>query len=289
MKPILAADCRCHTGENPLWHPMERRLYWTDIPNGRLYRLDPATGEWEKCYRGDPVGGFTVQADGALLLFMARGAVGRWQNGALDILVRETAGEEDGRFNDVIADPRGRVFAGTMSTPKHKGRLYRMDTDGSLHVILEGMGTPNGIGFTADRKRMYVTDSRTRRIRLFDYHEDTGNLSTPRLWLETPAGDGAPDGLTVDSQGYVWSARWNGSAVYRYSPDGLESERIDLPARKVSCITFGGESYDELFLTTALAGGSREAEGPGAGALFRCKPGVQGVPEFLSRVGMAPG
>jgi D-xylonolactonase len=268
---------------------MERRLYWTDIPNGRLYRLDPVTGEWEICYRGDPVGGFTVQADGALLLFMARGAVGRWQNGALDILVRETAGEEDGRFNDVIADPRGRVFAGTMSTPKHKGRLYRMDTDGSLHVILEGMGTPNGMGFTADRKRMYVTDSRTRRIRLFDYDEDTGNLSTPRLWLETPAGDGAPDGLTVDSQGYVWSARWNGSAVYRYSPDGLESERIDLPARKVSCITFGGESYDELFLTTALAGGSRESEGAGAGALFRGKGGIRGVPEFASRVGMPAG
>jgi sugar lactone lactonase YvrE len=289
MKPTLAADSRCHTGENPLWHPMERRLYWTDIPNGRLYRLDPASGEWEECYRGDPVGGFTVQDDGALLLFMARGAVGRWRNGALDILVRGTSGEEDSRFNDVIADPRGRVFAGTMSTPQHKGRLYRMDTDGSLHVVLEGMGTPNGMGFTADRKHLYVTDSRTRRIRLFDYEEDTGNISNPRLWLETPAGDGAPDGLTVDSQGYVWSARWNGSAVYRYSPDGVESERIDLPARKVSCITFGGESYDELFLTTALAGGSRESEGAGAGALFRCKAGIRGVPEFASRVGMPAG
>ena len=71
MQPELIADYSCHTGENPLWHPLERRLYWTDIPRGRLYRYAPATGAHEECYRGDPVGGFTVQSDGALLLFMA--------------------------------------------------------------------------------------------------------------------------------------------------------------------------------------------------------------------------
>jgi sugar lactone lactonase YvrE len=286
LKPELIADCRCHTGENPLWHPMERLLYWTDIPNGRLYRMDPVAQEWEECRHGDPVGGFTIQADGALLLFMARGAVARWQGGRLEYLIRETAGEEQSRFNDVIADPRGRVFGGTMSTPARMGRLYRLDFDGSLHMVLDGVGTPNGMGFTPDRKRMYFTDSASRRVYLFDYDQDTGKLSRQRVWLEVPAGQGVPDGLTVDSQGYVWSARWNGSAVHRYAPDGAEVSRLELPARKVSSISFGGEGWEDLYITTALAGGTKAAEGPGAGAVFRCRPGVRGVQEFYSRVGI---
>jgi len=286
MQPELIADCLCHTGENPLWHPIERRLYWTDIPQGRLFRFDPATGGWEECYHGEPVGGFTLQADGALLLFMARGAIARWQAGRLEYLRRETDGEQDSRFNDVIADPRGRVFCGTMQTPARKGRLYRLDVDGSLHTVLDGVGTPNGMGFAPDRRKMYVTDSSVRRIYLFDYDETTGALTNQRIWLETPEDQGKPDGLTVDSQGFVWSARWNGSAVRRYTPDGVEVERIEFPAKKVSSVSFGGDDYKDLFVTTALTSGTRSSEGAGAGALFRLRPGVRGVPEFHSKVGM---
>lgn len=284
MQPEMVVNCRCHTGENPLWHPAERRLYWTDIPRGEIYRIDPSSGKWERCYRGEPVGGFTIQADGALLLFKARGAIARWQDGRLDYLRRETDGEQDSRFNDVIADPRGRVFCGTMPTPARKGRLYRLDTDGSLHLVLDGVGVPNGMGFTPDRKRMYVTDSSVRRIYLFDYEEQTGALTRQRLWLEFPEAQGKPDGLTVDSEGYIWSAFWNGSAVSRFAPDGTETGRIQFPAKKVSSVSFGGDNYEDLFITTALTSGTRDSEGAGAGALFRLRPGVRGVPEFFSKV-----
>jgi sugar lactone lactonase YvrE len=286
MNPELIADGAFDTAENPLWHPVERRLYWTDIPRGKLFRFDPSAVAWEECYRGNPVGGFTIQADGALLLFMARGAIARWRGGEPDFLRRETAGEEDGRFNDVIADPKGRVYCGTMRTAAHAGRLYRMEQDGSLHAVLDGLGTPNGMGFMPDGKQMYFTDSHARRIYLFDYDDTTGALTNQRIWLEIPENQGVPDGLTVDSEGFVWSARWNGSALYRYSPGAVEVDRIAFPARKVSCISFGGKEYGEAFVTTALAGGTREREGGGAGALFRFRPGVRGVPEFHSRVGL---
>jgi sugar lactone lactonase YvrE len=282
--PELAADARCHTGENPLWHPMQRCLYWTDIPRGRLFRLDPAIHHWEECYRGAPVGGFTVQEDGALLLFMAHGAVARWFDGRMEYLIREIPAVRESRFNDVIADPQGRVFCGTMQTGEKKGRLYRLDADGSLHLVLDDVGIPNGMGFTPDRRGMYFTDSRARRIYLLDYDPSTGALSNQRVWLETPPDQGEPDGLTVDSQGFVWSARWNGSAVYRYSPDAVEVERVAFPAKKVSSITFGGEALEEAYVTTALAGGKKGTEGAGAGALFRFRPGVRGAAEFYSRV-----
>lgn len=284
IQPELIADYQCQIGENPLWHPMERRLYWTDITGGRLFRYDPAAGKHEQCYSGPPVGGFTVQADGTLLLFMARGAIAQWRDGHLNYIVEEISDERESRFNDVISDPVGRVFCGTMPTPTRPGRLYRLDPDGVLHLILEGIGTSNGMGFTLDRRRMYYTDSPARSIYLFDYDEKTGALTNQRIWLHTPEGAGSPDGMTVDEQGYVWSARWDDSALYRYTPDGLEERRIEFPARKVSSVTFGGDDLGDLYVTTALLDGTKAEEGEGAGALFRLRMGIRGLPEFFSRV-----
>jgi sugar lactone lactonase YvrE len=284
IQPELITDYQCNIGENPLWHPLERRLYWTDIPRGKLFRYDPATGKHEQCYSGPPVGGFTVQADGRLLLFMARGAIAEWHDDQLNYILDEIADERESRFNDVIADPAGRVFCGTMPTPTRPGRLYRLDSDGALHLVLEGIGTSNGMGFTLDRLRMYYTDSEARCIYLFDYDEKTGVLTNQRVWLQTPEGGGQPDGMTVDAEGYVWSARWDDSALYRYTPDGVEERRIEFPARKVSSVTFGGDDLSDLYITTALMDGTKGEEGGGAGALFRLQPGIRGLPEFMSRV-----
>ena len=284
IQPELIADYQCQIGENPLWHPLERRLYWTDIPRGRLFRYDPATGKHEQCYSGPPVGGFTIQADGTLLLFMARGAIAQWRDGQFNYLVEEIADEQESRFNDVIADPIGRVFCGTMPTPTRPGRLYRLDPDGVLHLLLEGIGISNGMAFTLDRRQMYYTDSEALCIYIFDYDEKTGALTNQRVWLRTPEGAGTPDGMTVDSQGYVWSARWDDSALYRYTPDGLEERRIAFPARKVSSVIFGGDDLNDLYVTTALMDGTKGEEGAGAGALFRLRLGIRGLPEFFSRV-----
>jgi D-xylonolactonase len=285
-QPTPIVDCQCHTGENPLWDAKERCLYWTNITRGELFRYFPATDRSEQCYSGEPIGGFTLQADGALLLFMARGAVAVWNGAGLQTIVEEIPDERAGRFNDVLADRDGRVFCGTMPTLAHPGRLYRLDTDGSLHLLLDGLGIPNGMAFTPDQQRMYFTDSTARRIYLFNYDASTGALANRRVWLQTPEDDGLPDGMTVDSQGGVWSARWDGSALYHYTPDGIEDQRVVFPARKVSSVTFGGDEYQDLYVTTALGDGTRIEQGSGAGALFRLRSAVRGVPEFFSRVGL---
>src|SRR5258708_9636295 len=155
----LIADYACDTGENPLWHAIEEKLYWCDIPRGRIFRFDPAMGIHEQCYSGRPVGGFTMQCDGALLLFMNRGTIATWREGNLTEVVESIPEELDSRFNDVIADRQGRVYCGTMSTEQRKGRLYRLDLDGSLRLLLEGIGCSNGMAFSADFKSFYHTAS----------------------------------------------------------------------------------------------------------------------------------
>jgi D-xylonolactonase len=284
MQPELIADYQCQTGEGPLWHAAEKRLYWVDIAKpGRMFCYDPATGKHEQVYEGETVGGFTVQADGALLLFMDRGAVKTWRKGQLTTVIEDIPDERASRFNDVFADPMGRVYCGTMPTKERLGRLYRLDTDGSIHLVLEGITCSNGMGLTPDRKQMYYTDSMVRKIYLFDYDQATGALTNQRLFLKTPDDEGVPDGMTVDAEGYVWSARWDGNALFRYAPDGREVLRVPFPAKKVSCPTFGGEDCMDLYVTCA-GGADKAAEGPGAGALFRVRLGIRGVPECLSRV-----
>lgn len=284
-KPELIADYECVTGEGPLWHPMERRVVWVDIPQGRMFRYDSATGRHEQFYQGDVVGGFTIQADGALLLFMAKGSIKSWRDGQLTTVIEEIPEERDGRFNDVIADPAGRVFCGTMPTDQHAARLYRLDPDGTLTRLLDDVGLSNGMGFTPDRTRLYYSDTRRHVIYLFDYDQDTGAIANQRVWVRVPEteGEGHPDGMTVDAEGYVWSARWDGGRIVRYAPDGAVERQIAFPTKKVSSATFGGDDYSDLYVTTA-GGHDKELNGPGAGALFRLQPGVRGVPEFLSRV-----
>ena len=286
MVPELMADYRCETGESPLWHPMERQVYWSDIPQGRIFRLNPFSRRHEQIYEGRIVGGYTIQSDGSLLLFMDRGSVAVWRDGKLEYLVNEMEGETDNRFNDVAADPAGRVFCGTMPTDTRSATLYRMDTDGSITTVLEGVGLSNGIGFSPDQKQMYYTDSLARKIYIFDYDIDSGDVTNQRVFVETPDDGSIPDGMTVDAEGYVWGARWDGSSLYRYNPDGEQVVQIQFPVKKISSVIFGGVDLTDMYVTTA-GGGNKAEEGPGAGGLFRVNVGIQGKPEFLSRVGLS--
>ena len=283
MEPELVADYACLTGEGPLWHPGERRLYWVDIPAGRMFRYDPETGSHEQFYQGETIGGFTIQEDGSLLLFMAKGAIAVWQDGELNYIHEDIPDERETRFNDVIADPAGRVFCGTMPTKNRLGRLYQLDLDGTLTKLLDGIGCSNGMGFTPDRKQMYYTDSPTHEIYLFDYDQESGVITNQRIFVQIPEGEAMPDGMTVDAEGYVWSAHWDGGCLVRYAPDGGEDRRIGFPAKKISSAIFGGAGHTDIYVTTA-GGDNKAAEGSGAGGLFRLNLGIQGVPEFPSRI-----
>jgi D-xylonolactonase len=201
-------------------------------------------------------------------------------------VISEIPEEREGRFNDVIADPEGRVYCGTMPIGDRPGRLYRLDPDLTLTVVIEDAGLSNGLGFTPDLEYLYHSDSSDNRIiTKLKYDRTTGNLTDRQFFFHPGENEGLPDGMTVDAEGYVWSAQWDGSALIRIAPDGNEVHRIPFPAKKVSSVTFGGNDYRDAYVTTANVNG-REEEGPGAGALFRVNLGVQGRPEFFSKIGL---
>jgi sugar lactone lactonase YvrE len=283
----IIADEACETTEGPLWHEDLQALFWLDIPAGRLFRYDPSLHRHQLVLERGQIGGFTIQADGTLLLFGDRGHVFTWDSatGSTRTILDEIPEERESRFNDVIADPEGRVFAGTMPSRDRPGRLYRFDPDGRLTLVLDDAGISNGMGFTLDLNALYHTNTTAGTITRYRYDRGSGEISEGTTIVSVPAGEGVPDGMAIDEHGDLWSARWDGGALFHYAPDGRLLGSISFPARKVSSLTFGGPDWRDVYVTCA-GGPNKASEGAGAGAVFKTSLGVVGRRPFRSRIGL---
>ncbi len=262
-----------------------------DIPRGRLFRYNPATGEHATIRDGGELGAATIQADGSLVLMGGPGCrVSRWRDGAESDAIERVPGET--RFNDAIADAAGRVYSGTMprrwgtTDPAELGSLYRLDPDGSIHVVDRGFGCANGLAWSADGRTLYFIDSPSQCVYAYDADPATGELSNRRVHLETalPGADSFPDGMTIDAAGCFWVARWGAGCVVRYDPTGAEMSRVMLPTPCITSVAFGGPHLATMYVTTA-GGDAPEKNGPMAGGLFAVElDGVRGVAEHRSRL-----
>jgi sugar lactone lactonase YvrE len=291
--PEPVADIPCRRGDVPLWHPEEKRLYWSDVAAGRLYRLDPASGIHELCHEGRPVGGMTLQADGSLLLFRDQGNIVVWREGRIaETIVHGLAELRHTRFTAAAADPCGRVFCGTLSGRRRVAGFHRLDLSGRLTLLCDICGTPAGVGFAAGARALLLNDVHASRnvTWIFDYDADEGTLSNRRVFRDGSLADdpGCPAGLALDSEGGVWTARWNGGTLLRHEPSaGGIAARVPLPVRRPTALCFGGENLADLFVATA-GGHRRPADGVQAGALFRLRGlPCRGLPPHVSRLGRA--
>ncbi|MEW6304287.1 MAG: SMP-30/gluconolactonase/LRE family protein [Verrucomicrobiota bacterium] len=278
LSPLINEHCQL--GENPLWNVEDQCVYWEDIDGGKVHRFNPATREHKVIYEGITVGGFTFQANGDLLLFRVYDLALLLPNGTVDVL-RTFTDKGMTRFNDVIADPEGRVFAGTIGKTSDSGGLFRVDRDGAITLLFRGTGCSNGMGFSPDLKIFYWTCSTRRRIYAFDYDRVTGALANERILYQANDSEGIPDGMTVDRDGHIWSTRWDGYAVIHHAPDGKVLEKFPVPVAKASSACFGGKDLDRLFITTAGGvSGSNTAEG----TLYELIVPARGNLEFKSRI-----
>jgi D-xylono/L-arabinono-1,4-lactonase len=275
----LLSNQHCSLGENPLWHPEEQAFYWEEINNGFIYRLNADTDRPDIIYDGELLGGFTFQKEGGYLLFRKNEISYLNPDGSIAGLIQNIDPKMD-RFNDVIADPMGRVFAGTQGK-NNEGALFLINPDKSIKLLFRGTDCSNGMGFNTACNKFYWTNTTTGTIYRFNYDISSGALSNQEVFLKVPLDQGYLDGLVVDSQNCIWSARWGGSAVYRYSLEGKELMKINVPVEKVSSLCFGGKGLNEIFITTA--GGQIESNGP-EGSVYTIKVDVTGQVENLSEI-----
>ena len=288
MKAQLVVDGRHELGEGVLWCERTQSVFWTDIHASRLWNHHPqsgATRSWGMperlcCYA------FTADAGQLLIGLESRLAFFNLVTGVIAPICRIEGDLPSTRLNDGRCDRQGRFVFGTLNEDAGRepiASFYRLNTDLTLDRLpLPGIAISNSICFSPDGSLMYHCDTLQNRIMCCDYDTVTGAVANQRVFVDLSAQPGSPDGSTVDAEGFVWNAQWGGARVVRFAPDGSIDRIVEVPTAQPSCVAFGGEQLDQLYVTTAHEGMSagQRAEDALAGALFTVPlADVRGLPE----------
>lgn len=283
LRVVIAS--RNRIGESPVWSVSENSLYWVDVEGESIQRWREQDRSVQRWDIGEAVGCIGLRKRGGL--------VGASRTGFffLDVTSGKTtpisdpeADLPDNRFNDGKVDRRGRFWAGTRNfrnTEMASGALYRLDPDLSIRRMEEGLRCPNGMAWSPDDRLMYLCDTWARRIFVYDFDADDGIPRNRRLFAELTENEGFPDGLTVDADGCIWNAHYNGWRISRYTPDGNIDRIVRMPVQHVTSLTFGGPDFRTLYITSGclrLNDEQRKAQST-AGHVFALDAQTQGLPE----------
>jgi len=260
-------------GEGPVWSARWGGLRWVDMLRGDVLQL-AGDGSVVRMHVDDVAAALRPRRGGGAVIGVRRGFALEDPDGSVAHLPELWSGDEI-RMNDGGCDPAGRFLCGTMAYDQRPGAgaLYRLDADQSVTVVLEGVTISNGLEWSPDGALAYYVDTPTREISVFDSDSD-GDLHDRRPFASV---DAMPDGLTVDADGGVWVALFDGRAVQGFGPDGTPGARVEVPEGRVTACTFGGEDLDRLFITTSREG-LAPAEEPTAGSLYAADVGARGLP-----------
>ena len=250
------ASERLHTlAEGPVWDDARQQLLWVDIPAGQVLegRLIDEHVEVTGCHTLPHTVGAVVPAiDGGLLV--------AGQNSLLTI----TPGRDEvrhgpavlppdvnSRLNDGACDPAGRFLVGSLALDDRVGEeaLYRLDLDGSVEVVADGLTLSNGLGWSADGRTLYHVDSVPGVVWSIDYDIETGRLGTRQVFID--GSRGTPDGLCLDVEGNLWIAFWGAGEVRCFSTQARPLATVRVPAPNTSSVAFVGAHRDRLLITTA--------------------------------------
>lgn len=268
-------------GEGVIWDPSPGVVRWVDMLEGDVLTLNLATGRVTRLHVGSVAAAIRPRVGGGLVIAVERGfALLDAGSGSAQPLPAIWT-DRTVRMNDGACDPVGRFFCGSMAYDESPGRgaLYRLDPNRSVTTVIENVTISNGLAWAPDGATAYYVDSPTQRVDAFDYDPSSGTLFDRRPVVSVRAGEGTPDGLTVDADGFIWVAIWGGGTVHRYSPTGRLDGIVRVPASQVTACAFGGPTLDELYIATSRLGLAADDQ-PQAGALFRYRPGVPGVAPY---------
>jgi len=270
-------------GEGPLWDTASQVLYWVDIKGRAVHRLDPSNGAVQSWPTPSDVGALALREAGGGVLALKDGFYAfDFETGFCEPLAVGLVNAPGIRFNDAKVDRQGRFLAGTIveDLSRPDAKLFRLNRDLSVEVLETGITCSNGPCWSPDGATLYFADTPTRLISAYDYDQKSGALANKRPFADTDAFNTAPDGATVDAEGYLWCAFVLSGRIGRFAPDGRLARTIHVPVDHPTSVAFGGADLDVLYvtaLTTPLRATDPAPRPGGLHAIYGL--GVAGIPE----------
>jgi sugar lactone lactonase YvrE len=287
IQPEAVLQHTCLLGEGPVWDHKRRLLYWLDILNGEIHQYSPHQKTHRTIGVNQMIGSIAVCTNGNFIAALQNGfGFVDPVTGKVTMITDPESHLPGNRFNEGKCDPAGRFWAGTMALSEEAGagNVYFVHTDLEVTKKIGTVTVSNGMAWSGDHQKFYYIDSPTSEIVAYDYEESTGHISNKKVIIRIATEDGFPDGMTIDNEGMLWIAHWNGWQVTRWDPaTGKELLSIQLPAAKITSCTFGGDDLEDLYITSAKVGLTEEEllEQPLAGSLFVVRNcGYKGLPAF---------
>ncbi|MFH1512198.1 MAG: SMP-30/gluconolactonase/LRE family protein [Bacillota bacterium] len=279
----LVLDARAELGESALWRAQTQSLHWADIIKGEVHSLDMAAMKHTYVSTAQAVGAIVPAYGGGFAAALATGFYLLDDKGLTKRIAEPEGLVPMLRFNDGKCDRRGRFWAGTQimrDEMKGRGYFWCLDVDGTVRTALTGVTTSNGLAWNEDDTVLYYIDSMTRTVKAFQFDLERGTLGAGRVCVEVPKAYGYPDGMTIDREGMLWIAQWEGSAIRRYDPHtGACVGVLPVAASRVTSCCFGGEKLSTLYITSARTETDAGTE-PLAGGIFQADAGVSGYEAF---------
>jgi gluconolactonase len=254
-------------------------LYFSDVPNGGVYRRSPNGEVTTAIPKRRGVGGIALHADGGLVV--AGKNICHVKDGVTRILFQR---DDIPGFNDIFTDSVGRVYVGTLRSDPFKegartpGELWRIDRENQAVQMYGDVGLTNGIGFSPGEKIIYHADSAGPHLIVHDVAAD-GTMHNRRSIAQLSGGT-IPDGLCVDEAGCLWVSIYGGHCAARYTAEGKLDQKVDVPAKAVTSVCFGGTDRRDLYIVTA----DNTEDSTRKGTIFRTRVDVAGLPAPLARI-----
>lgn len=276
-------------GESILWHIARQRWYWVDLLDPSLCCFDPATGETTErpLDLKPPMGSIapTTDPDRVMVAHTNGLSVLHLNSLKLEPFCHPEAQRDAVIANDIKVDRWGRLWFGTSHAREQepRGALWCVTPDCKAALGDVGFPVSNGPAFSPDGRTMYFNDSANRQTLAYDLTQVDPHPRNRRVFAQYTEEEGMPDGLTVDTEGSIWSAQWLGARIVRIPPDGTTKTHIPVAAANVTSVAFGGNQMSEMLITSATDGVSLEllSRYPATGSVFTLSPGVSGLPEPL--------
>lgn len=281
----------CLLGEGPVWDAEENIICWIDILNGELHQFSPVLKTHSIIAVKEMIGSFALCSNGDFIAALQNGfAFIDRTTGAINRIANPELHLPGNRFNDGKCDPAGRFWAGTMSLTETPlaGNVYLLDKDLVVTKKIEQVSISNGMAWSRNCQTFYYIDTPTYSIVAYDYNNITGEITNKKVVIQIPEREGFPDGMTIDEDGMLWIAHWNGWQVARWNPaTGEKLYAIKIPVAKVTSCTFGGADLNDLYITTAKVDLTEMElkQQPLAGGIFvvpNC--GFKGLPAVKFRI-----